>query len=83
MQTFLGDFLIFAHSVLVDFPAAMIAENHWENDIAEKFITDRQTGLRYEPTEACCLIAGENRPIGVWKRWHLLYIRRHKIGLYV
>ena len=52
----------------------------------EEFITDERTGLRYELVGDYYLIAGENepegRPIGIWGRRHLRYIRKHKVGLY-
>ena len=52
----------------------------------EKFITDERTGLRYELVGDYYLIAGEDepesRPIGVWGRRHLRYIRKHKVSLY-
>ena len=52
----------------------------------EKFITDEQTGLRYELVGDYYLIAGEDelegRPIGIWGQRHLRYIRKHKVGLY-
>ena len=52
----------------------------------EKFITDERTGLRYELVGNYYLIAGEDepegRPIGIWGRRHLRYIRKHKVGLY-
>ena len=51
-----------------------------------KFITDERTGLRYELVGDYYLIAGEDepesRPIGVWGRRHLRYIRKHKVSLY-
>ena len=52
----------------------------------EKFITDERTGLQYELVGYYYLIAGEDepegRPIGIWGRRHLRYIRKHKVGLY-
>ena len=52
----------------------------------EKFITDERTGLRYELVGDYYLIAGEDepegRPIGIWGRRHLRYIRKHKVSLY-
>ena len=52
----------------------------------EEFITDERTGLRYELVGDYYLIAGEDepegRPIGIWGQRHLLYIRKHKVGLY-
>lgn len=52
----------------------------------KKFITDERTGLHYELVGDYYLIAGENepesRPIGVWGRRHLRYIRKHKVSLY-
>lgn len=52
----------------------------------EKFITDQRTGLQYELVGDYYLIAGEDepegRPIGIWGRRHLRYIRKHKVGLY-
>lgn len=51
-----------------------------------KFITDERTGLRYELVGDYYLIVGEDepesRPIGVWGRRHLRYIRKHKVSLY-
>ena len=52
----------------------------------EEFITDERTGLRYELVGDYYLIAGEDepegRPIGIWGRRHLRYIRKHKVSLY-
>lgn len=52
----------------------------------EKYITDERTGLKYELVGDYYLIAGEDepesRPIGVWGRRHLRYIRKHKVSLY-
>ena len=52
----------------------------------KKFITDERTGLRYKLVGDYYLIAGEDepegRPIGVWGRRHLRYIRKHKVSLY-
>ncbi len=52
----------------------------------KKFITDERTGLCYELVGDYYLIAGEDepesRPIGVWGRRHLRYIRKHKVSLY-
>lgn len=52
----------------------------------EKFITDERTGLQYELVGDYYLIAGEDepegRPIGIWGRRHLRYIRKHKVSLY-
>ena len=52
----------------------------------EKFITDERTGLQYELVGNYYLIAGEDepegRPIGIWGRRHLRYIRKHKVCLY-
>lgn len=51
-----------------------------------KFITDERTGLRYELVGDYYLIVGEDepesRPIGVWGRRYLRYIRKHKVSLY-
>ena len=43
----------------------------------EKLITDERTGLRYELVGDYYLIAGEQT------HWHLRYIRKHKVSLYV
>ena len=52
----------------------------------EKFITDERTGLHYELVGDYYLIAGEDepegRPIGIWGKRHLRYIRKHKDALY-
>lgn len=52
----------------------------------KKFITDERTGLHYEFVGDYYLIAGEDepegRPIGIWGRRHLRYIRKHKVSLY-
>ena len=52
----------------------------------EGFITDERTGLRYELVGDYYLIAGEDepegRPIGIWGRRNLRYIRKHKVSLY-
>lgn len=51
-----------------------------------KSITDERTGLHYEFVGDYYLIAGEDepesRPIGIWGRRHLRYIRKHKVSLY-
>ena len=52
----------------------------------EKFITDERTGLRYELVGDYYLIAGEDepegRPIGVWGKRHLRYLKQHRKVLY-
>ena len=52
----------------------------------EEFITDERTGLRYELVGDYYLIAGEDepegRPIGVWGKRHLRYLKQHRKGLY-
>ena len=52
----------------------------------KKLITDERTGLHYELVGDYYLIAGEDepesRPIGLWGRRHLRYIRKHKVSLY-
>ena len=52
----------------------------------EQFITDERTGLRYELVGDYYLIAGEDepegRPIGVWGKRHLRYLKQHRKGLY-
>ena len=52
----------------------------------KKFISDERTGLHYELVGDYYFIAGEDepesRPIGVWGRRHLRYIRKHKVSLY-
>ena len=54
----------------------------------EKYITDERTGLKYELVGDYYLIAGEDvpeeehRPIGIWGKRHLRYIKRHRRLLY-
>ena len=52
----------------------------------EKFITDEGTGLRYELVGDYYLIAGEDepesRPIGIWEKRHLRYLKQHRKVLY-
>lgn len=52
----------------------------------EKFITDERTGLRYELVGDYYLIAGEDepesRPIGIWEKRHLRYLKQHRKVLY-
>lgn len=52
----------------------------------EKFITDERTGLRYELVGDYYLIAGEDepesRPIGIWGKRHLRYLKQHRKVLY-
>lgn len=52
----------------------------------EKFITDQRTGLRYELVGDYYLIAGEDepesRPIGIWEKRHLRYLKQHRKVLY-
>ena len=52
----------------------------------EEFITDERTGLRYELVGDYYLIAGEDepesRPIGIWEKRHLLYLKQHRKVLY-
>lgn len=52
----------------------------------EKSITDERTGLRYELVGDYYLIAGEDepesRPIGIWEKRHLLYLKQHRKVLY-
>ena len=52
----------------------------------EKFITDERIGLRYELVVDYYLIAGEDepesRPIGIWEKRHLRYLKQHRKVLY-
>lgn len=51
----------------------------------EKYIIDERTGLRYELVGDYYLIAGdddEERPIGVWGRRHLQYLKRCNAAAY-
>ena len=53
----------------------------------EKYIYDENNGLWYELQGdyyiPCLTIPEEEqRPIGVWGRWHLWYIREYRKGLY-
>ena len=52
----------------------------------EKFITDERTGLRYELVGDYYLIAGEDepdgRPVGIWGKRHLRYLKQHRKVLY-
>ena len=49
----------------------------------EKYITDEQTGLKYELVGDYYLIAGddepeeEQKPIGIWGQRHLRYLKEH------
>lgn len=47
----------------------------------ERYITDERTGLKYELVGDYYLIAGddepEQRPIGIWGRRHLRYLKQH------
>ena len=55
----------------------------------EKFITDKRTGLKYELIGDYYFIAGddepaeENRPVGIWGRRHLQFIKEYKKTLYI
>ena len=52
----------------------------------EKFITDQRTGLQYELVGDYYLIAGEDepdgRPVGIWGKRHLRYLKQHRKVLY-
>ena len=54
----------------------------------EKYITDEQTGLKYELVGDYYLIAGddepeeEQKPIGIWGQRHLRYLKNHRKVLY-
>ena len=53
----------------------------------EKYITDEQTGLRYELVVDYYYIAGDDepedhRPIGIWGQLHRDYIKQNKKSLY-
>lgn len=52
----------------------------------EKYITDERTGLKYELVGDYYLIAGddepEQRPIGIWGRRHLRYLKQHRRTVY-
>ena len=52
----------------------------------EKFITDERTGLQYELVGDYYLIAGEDepesRPIGIWGKRHLRYLKQDRKVLY-
>ncbi len=54
----------------------------------EKYITDERTGLKYELVGDYYLIAGddepeeEQKPIGIWGRRHLHYLKNHYKALY-
>lgn len=55
----------------------------------EKYITDEQTGLKYELVGDYYLIAGddepneEQKPIGIWGQRHLRYLKNHRKVLYI
>ena len=55
----------------------------------EKFIADERTGLKYELIGDYYFIAGddepaeENRPVGIWGRRHLQFIKEHNKALYI
>ena len=55
----------------------------------EKFITDKRTGLKYELIGGYYFIAGddepaeENRPVGIWGRRHLQFIKEYNKALYI
>ena len=54
----------------------------------EKYITDEQTGLKYELVGDYYLIAGddepneEQKPIGIWGQRHLRYLKNHRKVFY-
>lgn len=52
----------------------------------EKYITDKRTGLKYEPVGDYYLIAGddepEERPIRIWGQRHLRYLKQHRRTVY-
>lgn len=55
----------------------------------KKFITDERTGLKYELIGDYYFIAGddepaeESKPIGIWGRRHLQFIKEYKKALYI
>lgn len=55
----------------------------------EKYITDEQTGLKYELVGDYYIIAGddepeeEQKPIGIWGQRHLRYLKNHRKVFYV
>ncbi len=53
----------------------------------EKYITDEKTGLKYELAGDYYFLAGDDetekcRPIGIWGKRHLRYLRRCKKAIY-
>ena len=52
----------------------------------EKYITDERTGLKYELVGDYYFIAGdddpEKRPIGIWGRHHLCYLKQNHKNIY-
>ena len=52
----------------------------------EKYITDERTGLKYELVGDYYFIAGddepEKRPIGIWGRRHLCYLKQNHKNIY-
>ena len=52
----------------------------------EKYITDEHTGLRYELVGDYYLVAGDDepqeRPIGIWGKRHLRYLKQHRKTVY-
>lgn len=52
----------------------------------QKYIADERTGLKYELVGDYYLIVGEDepeqKPIGMWGRRHLHYLKRHRKTVY-
>ena len=52
----------------------------------DKYITDERTGLKYELVGDYYFIAGddkpEERPVGIWGRRHLRYLKQHRRTVY-
>ena len=66
----------------------IIIQNIKEAVFMEKYITDERTGLKYELVGDYYLIAGddepdeEQKPIGIWGKRHLHYLKEHHRVLY-
>ena len=53
-----------------------------ERHKTERCITDERTGLKYELAGDYRMIAGEEKPIGIWGQRHLRYLKKHHRVLY-
>ena len=53
----------------------------------EKYITDERTGFQYELVGGYYMLSGEdepeeNKPIGIWGKEHLQFIKNHRLLLF-